>query len=375
MLNRRRFMGAAAMGGLALAVPEFALATARPRYSRRVVKLVENAVAADMLGVVTIGDQEWARWANSADGMTGEELRHFRDCGIRVFHHAIGISGANAYTEALTYMARLNGFIARYADRFARVTSLQEFDALKASGKTGVILGVQNSDHFRTVDDIGLFYSLGQRVSQLTYNSQNLIGCGSTERADCGITDFGVKVIEAMNAIGMLVDVSHCGERTTLESFEVSSKPVAITHSNCRALVDHPRLKSDEIIRKLAASGGVMGITGVRMFVRDQEPTTIEHIVDHIEHVARLVGAEFVGIGSDSDLSGYDALPAEQNQKVRAAYKASYGFREKIDIEEFSHPMKIFDLTEALLRRGFGDADIVGILGGNFRRLLGQVWK
>ena len=100
----------------------------------------------------------------------------------------------------------------------------------------------------------------------------------------------------------MLVDVSHCGDRTTLDAIELSPKPIAITHSNCRALNNHPRLKTDEAIRKLAAKGGVMGITGVRMFVRDQEPTTIEHIVDHIDHVVKLVGIEHVGIGSDSDL-------------------------------------------------------------------------
>jgi membrane dipeptidase len=178
-----------------------------------------------------------------------------------------------------------------------------------------------------------------------------------------------------MNEIGMLVDVSHSGDKTTLDAIELSAKPIAITHSNCRELnKNHPRLKTDEAIRKLAAKDGVMGITGVRNFVLDREPTTIEHFVDHIEHVVKLVGIEHVGIGSDSDLDGYDDLSEDMQKKLRAGYKSSYSFREKIDIEGLDHPRKVFDLTEALIRRKYSDANIEAILGGNFKRLLLQVW-
>jgi hypothetical protein len=105
----------------------------------------------------------------------------------------------------------------------------------------GIVLGVQNSEHFRSTDDIKRYYYVGQRVSQLTYNTQNLIASGSTDRADGGISDFGATVVAAMNEIGMAVDVSHCGDRTTLDAFALSTKPVLITHSNCRALAPgHP---------------------------------------------------------------------------------------------------------------------------------------
>ena len=119
-----------------------------------------------------------------------------------------------------------------------------------------MLLGVQNAEHFRTADDVDLFYAAGQRVSQLTYNARNLIGNGSTERRDEGISDFGVAIVERMNKAGMAVDVSHCGDRTTLDAFEVEKRPVLITHSNCRALVPgHPRCKTDEAIRKMARRG------------------------------------------------------------------------------------------------------------------------
>ena len=117
-----------------------------------------------------------------------------------------------------------------------------------------------------------------------------------------------------------------------------------------------------------------MGITGVRMFVRAEEPTTIEHVLDHFDHVAKLVGVEHLGLGSDMDLDGYDDLPAEENKRLRASYKDSYGFREKIDIEGLDHPKRVFDLTEGLIRRKYNDRDIELILGGNFKRVLAQIW-
>lgn len=371
--RRRVLQGAAAAGLWAAGVPLAWAAAAG--YSRRAIGIVESAGAIDMLAPLTINDADFDRWADTADGMTADELERFRASRIKAFHQSVGLGGPDAYTEALSYFATVNGFVARYAEHFVRVTRVRDLEMLKTSPLIGVIPGLQNSEHFRTPDDVAMFYKLGQRVSLLTYNTQNRIGCGCTERHDCGITDFGVAIIGKMNEVGMLVDVSHCGDLTTLEAFDVSKKPVAITHSNCRALVNHPRLKTDEAIRKMAATGGVMGITGVRMFVRAEEPTTIEHFVDHIDHVARLVGVEHVGFGSDSDLLGYDALPPEQTKQLRAYYKQSYAFREKLDIEGLDHPRKLFDLTDALLRRGYGDGDIVGILGGNWRRMLGQVWE
>ena len=371
--NRRRLLSGAAAGIASAIVPPWAWA-AQSGYSKRAIAIVESAGAIDMLGLVTINEEEWERW-NSAEGMTDTDQQRFKECGIKVFHHSFGLGGPNSHTDALVYFAGLNAFIARYSDTFTRVSRCRDLEALVRSPKVGVIPGLQNSEHFRTPEDVKLFYSLGQRVSMLTYNAQNNLGCGSTERRDCGVSDFGAAIIQKMNETSMLVDVSHCGDMTTLDAFELSKKPVAITHSNCRALVNHPRCKTDEAIRKMAASGGVMGITGVRMFVRSEEPTTIEHIVDHVDHVAKLVGVEYVGVGSDCDLNGYDKMPKAQDQALRASYKASYAFREKLDIEAFGHPRKIFDLTEALLRRGYGEADIVGILGGNFRRMFKNVWE
>lgn len=173
----------------------------------------------------------------------------------------------------------------------------------------------------------------------------------------------------------MAVDTSHCGDRTTLDACEVSKKPVLITHSNARSLVNgHPRTKADEAIRAMAKTGGVMGITGVRNFVRHVEPTTIEHYIDHFDYVRDLIGVEHLGIGSDIDLDGYDDMPPEDYARLKAGYKDSYAFRDKIDIEGIDHPKRMFDVTEALIRRGYSDDSIRGILGGNFARVLSEIW-
>jgi membrane dipeptidase len=174
----------------------------------------------------------------------------------------------------------------------------------------------------------------------------------------------------------MAVDVSHSGDRTTLDACTLSTRPVLFTHSNARALnPGHPRCKTDEAIRKMAATGGVMGITGVRNFVTASEPTTIEAYLDHFDHVRDLVGVEHLGVGSDIDLHGYDAMPPDDYARLKAAYKGSYAFRDKIDIEGIDHPRRMFDVTEGLLRRGYGDDDVRAVLGGNFQRVLGEIWN
>ena len=117
-----------------------------------------------------------------------------------------------------------------------------------------------------------------------------------------------------------------------------------------------------------------MGITGVRMFVKGSEPTTIEDFLNHIDYIAKMIGVEHVGIGSDVSLDGYDDMTPAEQQAIRAGYKKSYAFRDKGDIDEIAHPKRMFDVTEGLIRRKYADDEILAILGGNFRRVLGQIW-
>ncbi len=360
MINRRRYR----------IFPHSAL-----EYSDRAIELVGRATVIDMLSPFTLGNEPWL---TDPDSFTPELIDRFKSSGIDIFHIAEGIGRrGDAVAVVSRFIGLWNGFIATHSDHFMRVDSGGDLASVAGSGKIGILLGVQNSEHFaEKLEDIDLFYALGQRVSQLTYNSRNRIGDGCTERVDAGITDYGIAVVQRMNSLGMAVDVSHCGDRTTLDSIEVSRKPVLITHSNARALVPrHPRCKTDAAIMAMAAKGGVMGISGVRMFVRDREPTTIEHLLDHFDHVLQLVGVEHVGLGSDMDLEGYDDLGAEEMAALRAVYQDRYGIREKVDIDGVDHPQRIFDLTEGLIRRRYSDEDILLMLGGNFQRVLSEIWS
>lgn len=376
MLKQAAFAGAGVIAAPMLNLGRFQIfANSTGEYSARAINLIGQSTVIDMLGLLTLDFNKQAKWMPDPESFTAADFEPFKNSGINVIHPAVGLGGVNAFENALRFFAGWNAFIADRDEYFMRIDSAADLDRVKKSGKLGVLLGLQNSSHFRTPDDVDFFRGLGQRVSQLTYNARNLIGNGATERVDGGISDFGVAIIERMNKVGMAVDVSHCGDRTTLDAFEISKKPVLITHSNCRALVPgHPRVKTDEAIKKVGASGGVMGITGVRMFVKSDEPTTIEHALDHFDHVKKLIGAEHLGVGSDIDLYGYDKMPPELNKQLRAGYKGSYGFREKIDIEGLDHPKRMFDLTEGLIRRKYSDAEIQGILGGNFARVLKQIW-
>jgi len=343
-------------------------------YSARCLSLMQESTVVDMLSVLTISGK-WQEWARAPETFTEADFQRYRDSGIQVFHHAFGSGGPTAYENGINYFGAVNALIAGADQYFMRIDSAADFGRVKGSGKVGILPGLQNAEHFRRPADVPFFFGLGERVAQLTYNARNLIGNGSTERRDEGISDFGATIIDQMNKTGMAIDVSHCGDRTTLDAFELSKMPVLVTHSNCRALIPgHPRCKTDDAIRAVGKAGSVMGITGVRNFVKNAEPTTIEDVLNHFDHVRKLIGPEHVGVGSDMDLDGYDDLAPEAQKQIRANYKDSYSFREKIDIEGLDHPKRMFDLTEGLIRRKYSDAEIRGVLGGNFVRVLGQIW-
>jgi membrane dipeptidase len=222
------------------------------------------------------------------------------------------------------------------------------------------MLGMQDANHLRGIDDVDLFYKMGQRLTQLTYNGENRLGAGCKAGNDGGLTAFGQEVVTRMNTIGMAIDVSHCGERTTLDAIAASKKPVLITHSNCKALARGvPRCKPDEAIVAAARKGGVIGLTGVRHFVRAKDPVTIEDALDHFDHVVKIAGIEHVGVGSDTDLDGRDRA----------------GSRPLYDIDGLNHADRMFDLTEGLIRRGYTDEQITLMLGGNFQRALNEIWS
>jgi membrane dipeptidase len=283
------------------------------------------------------------------------------------------------YEEAVEEIARWHGRFARYPERL--VLTRRADDVLRAhrEGKTAVMLNFQNGTHLNgDLRNLPFFHDLGVRQIQLTYNSLNDLGSGCTERGDAGLSHFGVEVVQAMNELGMLVDLSHCGPRTTLDAIEASKRPVAFTHTNCRALRDHPRCKTDAEIREVAARGGLVGMTTYGTFVGSSPPVTLDDFIQHVEHAVRVAGVEHVGIGSDTAVQYVTDYPKSEQEFLDSRKRPS-NFRPVPDakwndgIESLNGPGKFRAIHEGLQRRGFAAADIDKILGGNFLRLYRDV--
>lgn len=334
-------------------------AQSETEYSARTIDLVQTATVIDMLGLLTLNYRKMSSWQAEPGRFQAADLHRLRNSGITIFHPAVGYITGNIPAESLRDIQGWNAFIGAHAEQFQRVECVSDFARIKSLGKIGILIGQQNSEHFQTVEDVDHFFGLGQRVSQLTYRA-NRIGGGSSGPGDPGLSPYGVQIVERMNEVGMAVDISHCGDRTTMDAIDASRKPVLVTHSNCRSLVPgSARCKTDEAIKRMAAKGGVMGITMVRTFVGAGPQVTIARVLDHIDHLTKLVGVEHVGVGSDVDLSGRDTL----GQSAK-----------RFDLDGFDYSRKIYELTEGLIKRKYSSPDIALILGGNFARALSSMW-
>lgn len=380
----RTLAGAAVAAPAVLRRRHALFAQSAQEYSERAIRLVTESPVVDMLCQFRFpdfrqGDTPRAiRWLRDPTAFTEEDFERYRDSGVNVI--ALG-RGEDSFQGALRFMAEWNGFIASHNAWLARVDDPRDLVGLTESGKVGVMITFQNSGHFRSVDDVDLFHGLGQRVSQLTYNFQNRLGSGFLENRDGGLSVFGHEIVERMQDVGMVVDLSHCGDRTTLDGLEAARRPVVFTHASCRALLPgYLRCKTDEAIRRLAQGGGVMGIPFIRFMIKQGPPVSVEHVVDHFDHVVRLVGVEHVGIGSDLDIDGFgsprqpDGSQGPMSQPNVERYNAYFTDEGYAHIEGLNHPKKMFDLAEALTRRGYTDEHVRLMLGGNFLRVLTELW-
>lgn len=329
--------------------------------STRAVDLVLGSTVIDMLGLLTL---DWPRlftWQRSPDAFKESDYRKLESSGITLFHPAVETGAPDAFQGALGWIAGWNRLLTAESCFLAKVAALDDLPAAARKGQIGVLIGFQNSTHFRTKADVASFYEQGQRVSQLTYNGRNRLGGGCFERRDPGLSEFGAEIVAEMNRLGMAVDLSHCGERTTREAIAASRKPVLVTHSNCRALVpSQPRCKSDEILKALAANGGVMGITVVRAFVGSGRNPSFDDLLDHFDHLVKIAGIEHAGIGSDVDVTALDPRTGRTNPIY--------------SVLGLDPVARVFQIADGLLQRGYSAKNVELVLGGNFYRALGAIF-
>jgi membrane dipeptidase len=344
-------------------------------YSERAVRLVRESLVIDMLNQFLYRRDQRPKlqaWLAQPGAFTAADFERFKNSGISAINFG---EGADTFEDGIRLFADWNSFIAQYPDWLLRIGRGADFAKAKSSGRYGILMGLQNAAHFRRPEDVDVFHGLGQRVSQVTYNFRNLVGNGAFEQHDDGISEFGAKIVERMNAVRMAVDCGHAGDRTMLDAFAISKRPVIVSHGNCRALnPGYPRCVPDEAIRALAKQGGVMGINFISFMVKEREPVTVDDVIDHFDHVRSLVGIEHVGIGSDMGLESNDLGDPKVLEQILTSADKRYRVHHRETVAHLDHEKRVYDLTDGLIRRGYTDDHIRLILGENWRRVLTEVW-
>lgn len=278
--------------------------------------------------------------------------------------------------QALQKMAIFYWFRDAAADLVRIVESADDLgDAY--SGKLRIIIGFQGAEPMQqNFHHVSIFHALGVRLVQLTYNEQNRLGYGCLEPDDRGLSHYGIQVVRELNRLGMVVDISHAGYKTSLDTVATSSDPVISSHANPRALRDNPRNITDEQMKAIAERGGVIGIASFADFVGDTSlgQPTIEQYVDHISYAVDLVGIDHVGIGTDAmDARGSAGIWWNANTKRKYPEQCGAMDEKMHGIEGFESWFDFPYLTDRLLNRGFSDDDTRKIIGGNFLRVVRSI--
>jgi len=370
-IDRREFLAsAAALAGLA-ALPAAAHAAAGEMHWPRF---------RDALIVDACGSPGRTTEADPRPPLDAGELADIHASGLSAINLTVGSVGryANALEETMQVIAFWDREIAAQPQALLKITHGAQLDEAKRSGRLGIIFGFQDTTMYgENLDHFDLFHDLGVRIVQLTYNRRNLMGDGCLEPGNAGLSKLGNEMIAKMNERGTLLDLSHCGQRTTREGIQASHKPVAVTHSGCSAVADMPRNKRDEELKLLADRGGVVGIYFMP-YLRTQGQVMAEDVLKHIEHALDVCGEDHVGIGSDGTISEVK-LTAEYKKLFAAevAERAKRGIGapgERADSYTFAldlnMPTRLERLAALLAQRGHGEARIEKILGGNFARLM-----
>ena len=309
------------------------------------------------------------------------DLDMVRNCGINVIKLSLGGLNENfaATVEEIALTLRL---IEVHPSYFMQVRVPADMERARREGKLGIILSFESADMFEgKVDRIELFRNLGVRVMQLSYNRKSPFGAGVMEPNGGGLTPLGREAVAKMNSVGVAVDVSHANAQTTADVIAASSKPVIMTHAGCTAVHPHPRNKTDEQLRALAAKGGVVGIYDLPYLAASPRQPAVDDYMAHMEHALKVAGEEHVGVGSDVGIEPFDVSPkgmAEFNKFEEERQKSGLAAPEEdrpTYVVGLNTPRRIEIIADQLLTRGYSASVAEKVIGGNFARVFGKIWS
>jgi membrane dipeptidase len=344
--------------------------------SDRAKKIVHEAITMDsLLSAVPSG------WSTPEAPEFHDVLADIKAAGFKVVAACPSndplIDGPDGALRALEfYLSRIN----EHPERYRIVRTTRDIDEAIAENKLGIFFTHQGIKHFgEDLDRVGVYRQLGYGYCLLAYNNRNWVGDGCYEAGNAGLSAFGKLLIDAYNRYGMVVDVSHCGERLSLDVCERSKDPVISSHSVAYAIAPYQRSISDERIKAIAATGGVCGINMVGGFVDLSNPdiVTTDMLFRHIDHMVNLVGIDHVGFGSDwivdmNQTATLMQLPLGQLVFPDNGYTIAMG---KKGIPTASPAQIVAALVDKLLEKGYSESDCKKFLGGNFYRVFQQVWR
>ena len=336
-----------------------------------------SAIAALYKNAVVI-DSLCAPFVDTDPPPAGDVLAAVRQSGITAINFTVSQS---TFEDTVSNIAAVEMLVEQHPEAFLIVRRHSDIARAKRENKIGIMPGFQYTAFLEeNPERIEMFRQLGVRIMQLTYNNRSIFGDGCLEPGNAGLSKAGVAAVQRMNDLGVAVDLSHSGYRTTSEGIAESKKPVLITHSGCAAVYPHPRNKPDEILKSLADRGGYFGVYLMPYVVASPTVPTREHVLDHIVHAINVCGADHVGIGSDGSIQK-TMLTVEQ----KTAFDQDIARRKKLGIgapgedrypyvPDLNGPDHTEVIASELAKRGQPSLVIEKVLGANFQRVIGEIW-
>ena len=296
------------------------------------------------------------------------QLLRYSAAGASIVSLNVGY-GTMTLAEHVSAIAAMRAWVAANPDLVGPVATAEDAAAMRSSGRLGIVFDIEGMAVFGDRPElVGLFYDLGVRWTLIAYNRGNQIGGGCHDQ-NTGLTQLGQRFLDEMARVGMVVCCSHTAYATVRDVCAYHRQPVILSHSNPRALCDHPRNVPDDILRAIAATDGVIGLNGIGIFLKRGD-TSSRNLAEHIDYVVQKTGPRHVGLGLDYVLDR-DEL-ADINTDRPDLFPPGYGYDTAFDLVA---PEQYGEIVDALIKLGYTDADLKAILGGNHLRIAETVWR
>jgi membrane dipeptidase len=303
-----------------------------------------------------------------------------RKCGITAVKSSLG-GIDETFEGAVDEISFLQRVIEAYPDVYMQVRNHSDFAEAKRSKRLGIVLSFEAVSMLEDkIDRIELFRGLGVLVMQLTYNKPSPFGTGVLGDPTGGLTPLGHKAVDSMNTLGVAIDLSHSNQTTSMDVLKATAKPAIITHTGCKAVYDHPRNKTDELLRAVAQKGGVIGIYDLPYLAASPKQPTLDDYMAHMTHALSICGEDHVGVGSDSSVVPFDTSAAgmaefkkDEEHRQKAGVAAPGEDRPPYTIG-LNSPRRSEIIADALLKRGYPARVAEKVIGLNFTNALGRIW-